>query len=120
MENNNKEVAQGGVESAAFLLRAGRLSGEVDDAARAWYEQVKGTRNPASAGMKAVLSNPLNKEIHEQIETNESNTFSSSGENKSEEEEASKVQEDREINTNSWSSNDKTKSGEYCTFQNNL
>ena len=43
----------------------------------------------ASVGMKTVLSNPSNKEIYEQIETNESNKFSSSGENKSEEEEAS-------------------------------
>ena len=63
--------------------------------------------------MKSVLPNPPNKEIHERIETNESNKFSSSGgENKSEEEEASKGQESREINTNSSSSNDKTKSGE--------
>ena len=43
-----------------------------------------------------------------------SNKFSSSGgENKSEEEEASKSKESREINTNSLSSNDKAKSGEY-------
>ena len=47
--------------------------------------------------MKSVLPNPLNKEIHERIETNESNKFSrSGGENKSEEEEASKGQEIRE------------------------
>ena len=39
--------------------------------------------------MKTVLSNPSNKEIYEQIETNKNNEFSSSGENKSEEEEAS-------------------------------
>ena len=65
-------------------------------------------------GMKSALPNPPNKEIQEQIGTNESNTFSSSGgEGKSEEEEASKVQESREINTNSSSSNDKAKSGEY-------
>ena len=63
--------------------------------------------------MKTVLSNPPNKEFHQRIETNESNKFSSSGENKIEEEEASNGQESREINTNSSSSNDKTKSGEY-------
>ena len=113
MERDNKEVAQDGVESAASLLRVGRLSGEVDEAARAWYERVKGTTNSASIGMKTVVSNYPNEEIHERIETNESNKFSSSGENKSEEEKASKGQEDREINTNSFSSNDKTKSGEY-------
>ena len=39
--------------------------------------------------MKTVLSNTWNKEIHEKIETNENNTFSSSGQNKSEGEEAS-------------------------------
>ena len=67
-----------------------------------------------SVGMKSVLPNPLKKEIHGRIETNESNTFSSSGgENKCEEEEASKGQESREINTNSSRSNNKTKSGEY-------
>ena len=38
--------------------------------------------------MKCVLPNSPNKEIHEQIETNESNKFSSSGESKSEEDEA--------------------------------
>ena len=44
----------------------------------------------APVGMKTVLSNPsndANDEFHKRIETNESNTFSSSGENKSEEEE---------------------------------
>ena len=111
MERDNKEVAQDGVESAASLLKVGRLSGEVDEAARAWYERVKGTTNSASIGMKTVVSNYPNEEIHERIETNESNKFSSSGEYKSEEEKASKGQEDREINTNSFSSNDKTKSG---------
>ena len=45
-----------------------------------------------SVGMKSVLSNPSNKEIYEQIETNKSNKFSSSGgENKSGEEEASEL-----------------------------
>ena len=39
--------------------------------------------------MKIVLSNPSNKETYKQIETNKSNKFSSSGENKSEEEEVS-------------------------------
>jgi len=42
----------------------------------------------ASVGMKTVLPNPLNEEIYEQIETNKSNKFSTSGENKREEEEA--------------------------------
>ena len=37
------------------------------------------------------ISNPSSKEIYEQIETNKSNKFSSSGENKSEEEEASET-----------------------------
>ena len=49
--------------------------------------------------IKTVVSNSPNKEIHERIETNESNKFSSSGENKSEEERAS--------------NNDETESGEY-------
>ena len=48
---------------------------------------------PASVGMKTVSANPLNKETHKRSETNESNKFSSSGENKREEEEASKIQE---------------------------
>ena len=38
MERDNKEVAQDGVESAASLLQVGRMSGEVDEAARPWYE----------------------------------------------------------------------------------
>ena len=60
------------------------------------------------------VPNLPNKEIHERIETNKSNKFSrSGGENKREEEEASKGQESREINTNGSSSNDKAKSGEY-------
>ena len=42
----------------------------------------------ALVGMKTVSSNPSNKEIYEQIKTNESNKFSSNGENKSEEGEA--------------------------------
>ena len=68
----------------------------------------------ASVGMKSVLPNSPNKEIHEQIEANESNKLSSSGgENKNEEEEASEGQESRENNTNSSSSNNKAKSGEY-------
>ena len=51
MKRDNKEVAQDGVESAASLLRVGRLSGEVDKAARPWYERVKGIIS-ASIGMK--------------------------------------------------------------------
>ena len=39
--------------------------------------------------MKTVLSSPSNQEIYERFETNESNELSSSGENKSEEEETS-------------------------------
>ena len=42
---------------------------------------------------------------------------SSSGGNKSEEEKTSKGQEGREINTTSWSSNGKTKNGEYVLSQ---
>ena len=113
MERDNKEVAQDGVESAASLLKVGRLSGEVDEAARSWYERVKGTIISASIGMKNVVSNYPNKEIHERIETNESNKFSSCGGNNSEEEKASKGWEGREINQHSWSSRDKTESGEY-------
>ena len=41
--------------------------------------------------MKTVLSNPLNKKIYEKIEMNAINLCSSSGENKSEEKEASKA-----------------------------
>ena len=66
--------------------------------------------------MKTVVSNSPNKEFHKQIEiieTNEGNKFSKSGENKCEEERASKGKEGGEINTNSWISNDRTKSGEY-------
>merc|ERR1711966_487122 len=45
----------------------------------------------ASFGLKVVLSNPSNKGNYErvEIETNEINTFSGSGENKSKEEESS-------------------------------
>ena len=45
-------------------------------------------------GMKSVLPNHPNQEIHERIETNKSIKFSSSGrENKSEEEEARKARQ---------------------------
>ena len=65
--------------------------------------------------MNNVVSNHRKREFHERIGTNGSNEFSgSNGENKSEEEEASKGLESREINRNSSSSNDKTKSGEYA------
>ena len=40
--------------------------------------------NSALIGMKTVVSNSTNEEIHERIETNGSNKFSSSGENESE------------------------------------
>ena len=64
----------------------------------------------ALVGMRIVSPNSPNKEIHERIETNRSNKFSSSGgENKSEEENASKGQESSELNTNRPSSNDKAK-----------
>ena len=39
MERDNKEVTHDDMKSAASLLRVGRLSGEVDETARAWYEQ---------------------------------------------------------------------------------
>ena len=62
----------------------------MDEAARTCYERVKGMilylSYSALVGMKNVLYNPSNKEIYEQIETNERNTFNSSGENKREEE----------------------------------
>lgn len=120
MERDNKELSQDDVEPSASLLRGGRLVAEVDEAALTFYERVKGMiwyllylLYSASFGMKNVVSNHPKREIHERIETNESNKFSSSGENKSEEEGASKGLESRENNTNSSSSNDKTKSGEY-------
>ena len=62
--------------------------------------------------MKTVSSNSPNKSIHERIGANEGNIFGSSERNKSEEEKASKGQECRENNQNSWISNDKTKSEE--------
>ena len=49
----------------------------------------------------------------ERIKTNKSNKFNISGWNKGEEERTLKGQEGSEIKTNSWSSYDKTKSGEY-------
>ena len=92
----------------------------MDVAARSCYEQIKGITlyllyllYSASIGMKTVASNPSNKGIQERIKTNESNKFSNSGENEIEEGMASKDQESREIDTNSSSSKDKTKSGEY-------
>ena len=117
MKHGNKQVSQDGVESTAFLLQVGKLycDCEVDKAAaRAWHEQVKETIHSTSIGMKTVVSNSPNKEIHKQIKTNERNKLNrSGGENKSEEEKASKGQESRVLNTNSLSSNDKAKSGEY-------
>ena len=116
MKRDNKEVAQDGVQSTAFLLQVARLSGKVDEVARAYYGQVKKTIHSTSIGVKTVVSNSPNKETHERIElieTNESNKFSNIGENKSEEERALKGQEGRETNTASWNSNDKPKSGEY-------
>ena len=64
-------------------------------------------------GNPAVVLNSPDEDIYKQIETNKSNKFSNSGEDKSEEERASKGQEGREVKTISWSSNAKTKSGEY-------
>ena len=79
MERYNNEVAQDGVESSASLLWGGRLVSEVDKAARTCHERVKGMLlyllYSVSVGMKSVLSNPSNKEIYEQIETNKSNNF---------------------------------------------
>ena len=120
IERDNSEVAQDGVESPASLLLGGRLSGKVHEAVRAYYKRVKriiyATMCPvysASIGMKTVVPSHSNQEIYKQIETNKSNKFSSSGDSKSEEEETSKGQESREINTNSLNSIDKTKGGEY-------
>ena len=69
--------------------------------------------NSASIDMKTMLSNSLDEDIQEQIVTNKTSKFDSSGGNKSVEEKASKDQEGREIKQNSWRSKDKTKSGEY-------
>ena len=55
MKRDKKEVAQDGVESAASLLRVGRLSDKVDEAAWPWYERVEGIIS-ASIGMKTVVS----------------------------------------------------------------
>ena len=86
--DNINEVAQDGVESTASQLQGGRLVGEVDEAARPWYERVKGMiwyllhlLYSASIGLKVVLSNPSNKGNYERVETNKSNKYSSSGEN---------------------------------------
>ena len=67
--------------------------------------------------MKTLLSNSPGVDINRQIETNGGNTFDSSGGNKTVEQKVSKCQEGREINKNSWSSRDKTKSGEYVLNQ---
>ena len=92
IKRDNNTVAQDGVESTAFQLQGERLVGEVDEAARPWYDRVKGMiwyllylLYSVSVGLKVVLSSPSNKENYERVETNESNKFSSSGENKSEE-----------------------------------
>ena len=95
MKRDNKEVAQDGMESTvlhtASQLQGGRRVGEVDEAAQTCYERVKGmilyliylyllySLPSAPVSMKTVLSNPSNQEIYEQIDTNESNKFSSSG-----------------------------------------
>ena len=109
MERNNKEAAS----PLRVKDQVGKLYGSVDHGAWTWYERVKGTPYSASIGMKTVLSNFLNENIHEWIEANEGHKFGSGGGNKSEDEKASKDQEGREINQNSWISNDKTKSGDY-------
>ena len=87
--DNINQVAQDGVESTSSQLQGGRLVGKVDEAARACYERVKGMiwylfylLYSASVVLKVVLSNPSNRENYEQDETNKSNQFSSSGENK--------------------------------------
>ena len=66
MKPDDKEGAQDGVESAASLLRAGRLSGEVDEAVWASYEQVKGTINSASIGKYQNCSIKFSKQKHPQ------------------------------------------------------
>ena len=86
IKRDNNKVAQDGVESTASQLQGGRLVGEVDKAAWPWYKRVKGTKNSVSVDMGVVVSNSPEEEIYEQNGTNESNKFSSSGENKSEEE----------------------------------
>ena len=67
MERDSKDVAQDGVESAASLLKVGRLSGKVDESSRAWCKRVKGTIHSVLIGMKTVVSNPPNEESHKQI-----------------------------------------------------
>ena len=49
--DNINEVAQDGVKSTASQLQRRRLVGEVDEAARPWYERVKGTKKSESVDM---------------------------------------------------------------------
>ena len=73
--------------------------------------------NSALIDMKTILSNSPDEDIQEQIVKNKTNKFDSSGGNKRVEEKASTYQEGRKSKQNSWSSKDKTKSGEYVLSQ---
>ena len=61
IKRDNNKVAQDGVESTALQLQGGRLVGEVDEAARAWYDRVKGTIDSASIDTKTVHSIKFSK-----------------------------------------------------------
>ena len=109
MKRDNKEVAQDGVESTASQLQG-------DDWLAKWTKKRDhGTSKLREQNIqrRLIWTNSPDVEIHERIETNKSNKFSISGENKKEEESTSKGQEGSEIKTNSRRSNNKTKSGEY-------
>ena len=75
IKRDNKEITKDGVESTTSQLQGRWLVGEVDEAARPWYERVKGTKTSASVDMGVVVSNSPDKEIYERIETNKSNKF---------------------------------------------
>ena len=69
-----KRLSAAPISITASQLQGGRLVGEVEEAARACYEQVKGVISNSlyllysvSVGVKTALSNPSNKEIYDQI-----------------------------------------------------
>ena len=100
IKRDKKEVAKDGVESTASQLQGGRLVGKVEKAARPWYERVKGTKYSASVDMGVEVSNSpddTKKSTSKSKQTKAINLASSKGQEGSE----------------SWSSYDKTKSGEY-------
>ena len=101
IKRDNKEVAQAqdGVEST-FSHLVGKASWRSEQSSADMLRTSQGNDIifiifiifRFSVGwwyLRTVLSNPSNREIYKRIKTNKSNKFSSSGENKSEEEKAS-------------------------------